>query len=126
MSTTAEYDYELAIQRDITQAYIDTDPTDVVFSPRIKIPDGSGGYTWTTPAPLQPQRIRVITNAATRTGSATRTIEGVSVTPDLLLLCLWDAVVYAGYQLTLGEDLYEVIYVSSDLKYEKTAEVIRR
>jgi len=119
-------EYELEVQRTITAEYIATDVTSVVFNVRTSEPDGEGGSTWLESGPLDPQDIRVITNSATRSGSSQRTVDGVLVTPDLTLLCLWDVNVVAGYTCTIEGDDYEVIYVSRDLRYETTAEVLRR
>jgi hypothetical protein len=115
--------YETDINRDNTTAYIATDPTDIIFTPRVKVSDGHGGQVWSTPGALQAQRVRIITSATLNIER--RTEDGRMVNPDVLLLLEWDAVVENGYRFTYDGNNWEVVFVNDDLNYEKQAEVVR-
>lgn len=116
--------YERDINRANTTAYIATDPTDIQFIARTKTSDGHGGQVWSNPAPMQAQRVRIITNVSAAAVER-RTEDGRVVNPDIMLLLEWDAVVENGYRFVWDGNNWEVVFVNDDLNYEKQAEVIR-
>jgi hypothetical protein len=114
----------LRFKRNNALAYIASDPTVIAFTPRARVSDGAGGFTWTTPAALQPQEFRLITSgnvAVTR-----RTVDGQTVTPDLLIMGPYDAQIGEGWTFTVDGRLHEVLYILPDVKHCTLAEVIRR
>lgn len=118
-------EYELLVNKINTAVYIDSDPTDIAMIPRTREGDGAGGFRWVTGAPLAVQRIRVVTSSAL-SGTVRRTVDGESVQPDLLVVATFDALVERGYLLPLADDVYEVVFIQPDMRYEKLVEVIRR
>lgn len=114
----------LDVKRKNALAYIASDPTDIAFKPRERTSDGSGGYTWSDPALLTAQSFRLITSgniAVVRTS-----VDGKSVTPDILIMGPWDAQVKEGWEFLVDGRKHEVVYVLPDVKHCVLAEVIRR
>jgi hypothetical protein len=114
----------LTYKRNNAMAYIASDPTVIAFVPRERVSDNAGGFTWTSPTALDPQGFRLITNGNT---SIVRTsVDGKSVTPDILIMGPWDALVKEGWEFTVDGRKHEVVYVLPDVKHCVLAEVVRR
>lgn len=105
-------------------AYIASDPTDIAFFPRERSPDGAGGFVWTSPAYLAPQRFRLITNG--NSVVARRTVDGQTVTPDLLIMGPWDSTIHEGWTFIVDGRKFEVVFNLPDVKHCSLSEVIRR
>ena len=114
----------LQFKRNNAMAYIASDPTVIAFIPRVRQSDGAGGFTWTSPAALDPQGWRIITTG--NTSVTRRTVDGKTVTPDMLIMGPWDANVAEGWEFSVGAAKYEVVFVLPDVKHCTLAEVIRR
>ena len=105
-------------------AYIMTEPTSVAVVPRERTPDGSGGWVWTDPAPLDPQVVRVITPG--QTGVERHTVDGRAVSPTLFIMGSWDANIKSGYTFDLDGDPCEIVFVLPDIQHCVMAEAIKR
>ena len=116
--------YEIEMQRRNTEAYIDSDPSDIQFKPRQYLDDGQGGLEWTDPGLLTAQRVRIIA-ADTSAGILRTTVDGRAITPEIMVLMKWDAVVEPGFVFVHDGDTYEVVYVNDDFTYQKQVEVTR-
>lgn len=105
-------------------AYIAADPTDISFVPRQRVSDGAGGFKWSNPPALAPQRWRLITSG--NTAVTRRTADGLTVTPELTIMGPWNADIVEGWQFSVEGRLHEVVFVLPDVKHCRLAEVIRR
>jgi hypothetical protein len=127
-SSSAAVAYELEMQRRNTDAYIATDPTDVVFTVNTAASDGEGGTIWGATGTLGAQRVRIVTGASS-SGSVVaerRTVDGEVVLPEVMLIMEWDAAVEMGWTFMHDGDTYEVVFVNDDSRYEKLVEVVKR
>lgn len=113
---------ELAMLRENTKAFIDTDYKDLTFSRRSKVPNGSGGFTEIyTPLPSA-QRVRLIPQHGNLSPQR-ETLDGTAVVPEFILLAehsadlaRWDTFVDQGMR-------YQVLWVHEKKSYEVKGEV---
>ena len=113
----------VAIEREQTRKFIAENPVNVVLTRRTKVADGAGGSRDTTLA-LPAQRMRAIPQ---RSGVSVerRTVNGVTVTPDLVLQGEHNCDIQRGDWFTYNGIAMEVVWVTT-LPYEKLAEVTMR
>lgn len=113
----------LGILREQTDRFIKENPFDINLVRHTKVPDGAGGTTFTDAA-VPPQTVRVVTEKQYR-NLQRRTVSGEMLTPELALICRWDADVLDGDTFVYQLREFEVIWVN-DIGYEKIAEVVTR
>lgn len=113
----------LAVEREQTEQFIDQRASSVVLSRPVRADDGAGGST-STLTPLPAQKARFISQRSA-VSVERRTVGGVTVKPDMVLMMLWDANVRRGDVFTYQNLTMEVVWVH-DLDYEKLAEVVAR
>lgn len=115
---------ELAAQRLLTKAFVNADYLTVTLYRGQVTSDGAGGTVVGAPAPLAPQRMRLIPLAD---GAQERmTANGRAVTPSYMLLGLYDADMERGDQFTVNGRRYEVVFLNENQQYEKKGEVAYR
>ena len=115
---------ELAVQRLLTKAFLDADYMVVTLYRSSVTDDGAGGTVTGPPAPLPPQRLRLIPLGD---GAQERmTTNGTSVTPSYMLLGLYDADMQRGDEFTVGGRRYQIVFLNENQQYEKKGEVAYR
>lgn len=115
--------YELAIQRTITERFIDADTTSIVLQRATRLPNGSGGFVKGPPMPLPKQEVKL--SWSQDTGITRETEDGRDAAVSAVLIFMHDADVQRWDLFTLNGERYEVVFVK-DLPYEVKAEVVRR
>jgi len=87
------------------------------------VPDGAGGWT---PAPgstpIDPQEFRLIIQN-TSGYTATRNIDGETISPAFVMIGMYDANVQEGDTFVLDGNGYRVSFVRDDKRYETWSEV---
>ena len=112
---------ELAVQRNLTRAFIAADPDNTVLVRRTRTANGSGGWVLGAPTALPSQVTRLI---PLQSGAAERhTQDGKLVQPGYALLLEWDGDVKRGDQFALAGRRYEVVFVNENQSYELKGEV---
>lgn len=112
---------ELAVQRNLTRAFIAADESQVVLTRHTKVANGSGGYTTTTQA-LTSQPFRLIPQQSG--GIERHTLDGKIVDPSYHLLGDWDADMERFDTFTLDGRRYEVVFIVENRSYEVKGEVV--
>jgi len=115
---------ELAIQRQLTSAFINADRISVILTRPVWVDDGAGGVTQGPPETLAPQTMRLIPLGDM--ASERFTANGEAVTPTYALLGLHTADIQRWDQCTINGRRYEVVFVSENMQYEMKAEVAYR
>jgi hypothetical protein len=113
---------ELAVERDLTTAFIAADQDEVVLNRFTRAPNGSGGYTLTGPAALPSQPGRLIPLQAG--GPERLTLDGKVVEPAYHLLMDWGADMQRGDRFVVHGRRYEVVFVNENKAYETKGEVV--
>jgi len=115
---------ELAVQRQLSKAFINADYLTVILERSVWVSDGSGGSVRQPPAPLAPQRMRLIPLGD---GAQERfTASGEAVTPSYMLMAEHTADLERWDEFTLNGRRYEVVFLNENQQYEKKAEVAYR
>jgi hypothetical protein len=115
---------ELAIQRRLTEQFIKADSLEIVLYRSTPVADGKGGYTHSAPAPLPAQTMRLIPLGD---GATERlTANGQAVSPQYMLMGLYDADMQRFDSFTVGNDRYDVVFVNENRQYETKGEVYFR
>ena len=115
---------ELAIQRQLTAAFIKADAISVVLNRPSWADDGAGGSVQGPPAPLPAQEMRLIPLAD---GAQERFMpSGEAVTPVYALLGHYTADISRWDQVTIQGRRYEVVFINENQQYEVKAEVVYR
>jgi hypothetical protein len=118
---------ELAVQRQLTAAFIAADDCEVTLYRSSVTPDGAGGEVRGEPTPLAPQVFRLIPQGGTGADSKERfTRDGQAVSPDYILLGDHQADMQRWDTFTLGGRQYELVFVNQNRQYETKAEVVYR
>lgn len=115
---------ELAIQRQLTKAFIEADVRPVVLVRSTWSPDGGGGSIKADPVSLAPQRMRLIPlgdGAQERFNS-----NGEEVRPSYKLLGTYDADMERWDEFTMNGSRYEIVWVNENRQYEVKGEVAYR
>lgn len=114
----------LDLQRDLTKWYIESDPTPLVLTPRIKEITPSGGTRWVDGPPRPEQRVKLI--PLTYDPRPTVTINGVERIIDYHLFAEYGAQVAVGDHWSDPDGTrYEVIALADGLRYMVKALVER-
>lgn len=113
---------ELAVQRDLTTAFIAADPNNTVLMRQARTANGSGGWVLGPPVALPSQVTRLI---PLQSGATERhSQDGKLVQPTYALLAEWDADMQRGDKFTLNGRRYEVVFINENQSYELKGEVI--
>ena len=117
---------ELTVQRDLTQAFIDTDPIDVELVPHARQRTSSGGFQLVPQTPRAAQRLRLCEVDSVLAGNLRRTTDGVQRDLTLTLLGPWDATIEAYDRFTHDGATWEVEALQRYNGWERRATVVRR
>jgi hypothetical protein len=112
---------ELAIQRRLTESFVNADYVilSLVRTPRIS--DGAGGFKDGTPVTLAPQTFRL---TPSEDGATARTTsEGETATPEYMLIGAYTVDLARFDRFTIGSRRYEVTFISENRQYEVKGEV---
>lgn len=118
---------ELAIQRKLTTAFINTMPVSVQLRPRVKQQTPTGGFVWSQGVPRAAQIMRLI-EPSTVNSVAPRpdnTADGQDRDIAFFLIGQWDAVIGQDDTFTLNGYQWKVIQLATDNGWEKRASVAR-
>lgn len=113
---------EVSLGEVVTRQFIDENPIEVVFTRRTKTPTASGGYTWTNPQQIQPQRVRKVIpdrQAATQ-GIRRVTEDGTVIVPSALLIGMIDLDVQRFDLATIDGKIHEVVFVTRRPIFQRT------
>jgi hypothetical protein len=115
---------ELAIQRQLTAAFVQADRILVTLVRSTPVSDGAGGTSPGTPTPLAAQVMRLIPLGD---GAQERmTSDGREVRPAYKLLGLHTADMEIDDEFTIGGKRYQVVFISENRQYEVKGEVAFR
>lgn len=115
---------ELAVQKELTKAFVEADVIVVTLTRSEWVSDGAGGSVRTDPVALAPQRMRLIPlgdGAQERFNS-----NGEEVRPSYKLLGKHDADMERWDEIILSGVRYEVVWVNENRQYEVKGEVAYR
>ena len=113
---------ELRAQCRVSLAFIEADARYVTLMRSPRTDDGAGGTVVGEPAPLSPQKLRLLPQEDGAT--ARTTAEGETATPEYMLMGPWNANMQRFDEFELDGVRYQIVYID-DRKYELKAEVIR-
>lgn len=114
-----------------TNAFIDYRPSlDAVVTPRTKVPDTKGGFTWTAGTPVPVDKARFVPQAGTNRQLLQRvTADGTVVTPGWYFVCLPTTTFNIGDHVVCpshsGAAVFEVVYIHFFPNERMTAELWR-
>lgn len=108
-----------------TQLFIDANPTTITLSRTTRASDGSGGWVpgATTPAGQITGRLVSVSKPGQTLSRVNA--NGEVVVPDFAFVCLPSADIRIRDQFTIGSHVYEVLFVSQNPEWRKSAEVFR-
>lgn len=112
---------ELAVQKRMTQAFIDTRPETIVLTPMVQAPDGSGGRKKTPGRPRPPQQVRFIEDGITRSVSEI----GTQYTQAARLLAMPSTQIAVDDEFTWGGGTWRVEEIEFPNEYEIRATILR-
>lgn len=115
---------ELAVQRELTAAFIAADFELITLIPRIEVTTGTGGRTWEDGVARVPQAFHVIERVSSARIN-TRVPGGEHGEEDFTLLGAWDVVIEVKDRFDFRGAQWEVSRVDWDNGYERRASVIR-
>lgn len=114
----------LEVQRRMTLALIEDDPTTVTLIPQIQTTTPSGGQVYVDGAPRDPVDVKMSLLAFDQ--RPTVTVAGVERAIDYHMICEWDTPVEVGdHWIDPAGTRWDVIGFSEGWDYEKKAFVIR-
>jgi hypothetical protein len=113
---------EAAVQRRLTEAFVDADAEEVVLQALVKVMNGAGGFS-TSRIPRPPQIMRL---SPSGTGVERQLPDGRIVTSSHTLLGYYGTVMDRGDWFTLGGREYEIVFVHENQEYQTKGEVILR
>jgi hypothetical protein len=112
---------ELAVQRNLTAAFIAADWMMVALERRTRTADGEGGYLEGPAVPLAAQRMRLIPR---QDGSVERmTADGKVVLPAYSLMGSHDADMERWDEFEVNGHRYQVVFINQNRQYEVKGEV---
>jgi hypothetical protein len=114
---------ELEIQATATRAFILADPEDLTLMRRVRTPDGSGGFTYGSPAALAVQTGRMIPQSDRVV--ELRTSDGRSAIPEWVLMMEPDSDMQRYDQFTWRGAVWEIVQIHNKPDYELKGDVIR-
>jgi hypothetical protein len=117
---------ELAIQRQLTAAFIAADYIQVTLMRSVWTSDGAGGEVKGASAPIAPQKARLIPQsdgASSGPSQGRLTSDGEIVQPSYMLMGSYQFDVQRWDQFTVDGRRYEVVFINENRQYEVKAEV---
>lgn len=115
---------ELAVQRDLTRAFIAADQDLIVLIPQVEIKTPTGGRTTEDGTPRDAQAFHFSErNSTART--ATRVPGGEMREEEYTLIGNWDAIVEVKDRFSFGGAEWQVAALERENGYERRAAVIR-
>lgn len=114
---------ELAVQRRLTKAFIDTAPVALQLVPRVKNRKPSGGFAWEEQPPRSSQVFKLIEPGTIPL--PIRTVDGVQREVEFELLGVHDAVIGQHDVFSHGGHRWEVLEVAFPNGWEQRALVAR-
>lgn len=118
-----EVNLELDTQRELTTAFILTQPVEITLVPREKIQKPAGGFAWADAPPRPPQVMRLIEPG--NIPRPTVTVDGVQREVEFELLGEWDATIGRFDTFDLDGKHWEVVEVAHFNGWEQRALVSR-
>ena len=115
---------EQDIMRQLTLAFIETMPVNLVLTPHTYVKTDAGGTVATPGSPKGVQRLRFV-ELDTRPNDPVRTQDGIERRADFILLGSWDADIAVNDTLTYDGDDFTVIEMYYDNGWETRAKVAR-
>lgn len=113
---------ELAIQIQLTLAFIEADYRDVVLMRRSLTPDGAGGFSRGEPVPQSPQRMRLLPQEDGAT--ARTTAEGETATPEFMLMAPPAPNMLRFDEFELDGRRFQIVFIDNR-QYEVKGEVVQ-
>jgi hypothetical protein len=108
---------ELSVQRQNTVAFIEADPLEIQLNRSTKTPNGSGGYTTTSAAPVGGlQRMRLIPQQGPLPEQITA--DGQRVIPQYVLMGTYQADMQRWDEFLLDGKRYQITDVQHNRQYE--------
>ena len=118
---------ELDVQKNLTTAFIATQPVDIVLIPHATVNTPSGGTRQVEGAPRDAQRMRLIEPGDSLARDPVRAADGFNrIFPDYMLLGEWDAVMDTDDTFTYDGDEFTIIQLMHFNGYERRGLVMRR
>lgn len=114
---------ELALLREQTAAFIDTDYKELTLVRRTETPNGSGGFEVTETPLVFPQRFRLIPLQGAMT-PLRETLDGEAVQPTHILLGEYDVSLARWDKFEDQGHRYQVVWIHAKIAYEQKGEVI--
>lgn len=117
----------LPLQRRLTKAFIDQNPTTIVLVPRLRVKKPAGGWAWEEQAPRPPQVLTLIEQTGL-SGQPTPsiTVDGVERRVDFQIVAEWDAAIAVDDVFAHQGRDWHVVALWYDNEYEKRALVVAR
>jgi hypothetical protein len=113
---------EARAQRLQTIAFITADLEEIILTPREKVLNGSGGFSWEDQEDRDPQDARIIpitSNAPERMNP-----DGQKVIVEFILIMEWDAEVAKFDRFEARGRTFEVLHIQEKRDYQTKAELI--
>ena len=114
---------ELAIQKELTKAFIKTQPVDITLVPRTKEKMPAGGYRWVEEAPRLAQTMRLI--EPPNPMDPIQAADGIERAVEFILLARFDAALGVYDVFDHVGSRWEVGQLFFDNGWERRAKVIR-
>lgn len=115
---------EMTLQRDLTQWFIDADPSDVILIPQSRVRTSSGGSQYVDQAARAVQKMRMIRMSHTQKPVITE--DGKERQIDFTLLGTWDSVMAVNDYWRDAEGLkYEIVELVPYNGYERKGLVVK-
>lgn len=120
-------DIELSIERDLTKAFIDTMPIELILTPRTRTKTSSGGFLFVNGSPRAPQIMRLV-EYNSEIGQGPEASFGNSARQrysQYQLLAEWDALLEVDDIFSYDNDDWNVVEMLYNNQWEKRARVER-
>lgn len=114
-----------AIHLKQTDAFVAQRPVEIVLHRETKVPDGAGGWKTNANTAIAAQTFRLVPIGRVGALSTRTTPDGRIVTPTMSLVGTPPKDVEELDTFSIGEDNYEVVFVSRLPEWRVTAEVIQ-
>lgn len=114
---------ELALLREQTKDFIDTDYKELTLIRRTETPNGSGGFEVTEDPLVFPQRFRLIPLQGAMS-PLRETLDGEAVQPTHILLGEYDVSMERWDKFVDQGGRYQIVWIHPKISYEQKGEVI--
>lgn len=125
MTSPLRFDTEMAVQRRLTKAFIDTKPEVVIFTPLLKQKTSGGGVRTILGSPRDPLVVRVNEPGDSGQRYPVRTSEGLQRAIDYLIIAEWDAIIEVDDVFVYHDKEFVIAEVLHDNGYETRAMAVR-